>query len=245
MALIDQYLKEELEKIVNQSNSLREVILKLGYSSSSGSNSATVKKRLKKYNISTDHFNFVKGIQRTEKNIFIKDSTAVQSVLRKWYSKNKYTEYKCSICGQEPFWNGQELTLILDHINGINNDDRLENLRWVCPNCNQQLPTTGYKKMRTENKLQKKYYCIDCGVEISRNATRCVSCTNKMNYGKAAKSQTTREELKKLIRTKPFTQIGEQFGITDNAIRRWCDVFSLPRTKKEIQKYSDAEWENI
>ena len=155
MALIDQYLKEELEKIVNQSNSLREVILKLGYSSSSGSNSATVKKRLKKYNISTDHFNFVKGIQRTEKNIFIKDSTAVQSVLRKWYSKNKYTEYKCSICGQEPFWNGQELTLILDHINGINNDDRLENLRWVCPNCNQQLPTTGYKKCEQKINYRK------------------------------------------------------------------------------------------
>lgn len=42
-------------------------------------------------------------------------------------------------------WNGKELTLILDHKNGINNDDRLENLHWVCPNYNQQLDTTGSK----------------------------------------------------------------------------------------------------
>ena len=57
------------------------------------------------------------------------------------YIKGNYTPYKCSICGLEPFWNGKELTLTLDHINGINNDDRLENLRWVCPNCDRQLST--------------------------------------------------------------------------------------------------------
>ena len=44
----------------------------------------------------------------------------------------------------KPIWQGKPLTLILDHINGKNNDDRLENLRWVCPNCNRQLPTTGF-----------------------------------------------------------------------------------------------------
>ena len=43
-----------------------------------------------------------------------------------------------------PIWQGKPLTLILDHKNGNNRDNRLENLHWVCPNCNQQLPTTGY-----------------------------------------------------------------------------------------------------
>jgi uncharacterized protein with PIN domain len=52
--------------------------------------------------------------------------------------------------------------MILDHINGIHNDDRLENLRWVCPNCNYQLETTGYKAIRVK-KEKKKFYCIDCG----------------------------------------------------------------------------------
>ena len=56
--------------------------------------------------------------------------------------------YKCSICGQEPFWNGKPLTLTLDHINGKNHDNELSNLRWVCPNCDRQLDTFGYKNVK-------------------------------------------------------------------------------------------------
>ena len=93
-------------------------------------------------------------IKRTAANVFIENSTADQKTLRRHYFAGEYTEYKCSICGQEPIWNGKELTLILDHINGHNHDDRLENLRWVCPNCNQQLDTTNgknVKKLRQES----------------------------------------------------------------------------------------------
>lgn len=58
-------------------------------------------------------------------------------------------------------------------------------------------------------------------------------------------SYPNREELKKLIRSKPFTQIGIQYELTDNSIRKWCDKFNLPRTKKEINSYSDEEWDLI
>ena len=54
-----------------------------------------------------------------------------------------------------------------------------------------------------------------------------------------------REELKKMIRTISFSQLGRQFGVTDNAIRKWCDFYNLPRTKKEINKISDEDWELI
>ena len=145
MALIDRYTKNELQKIVEESFSLKEVIDKIGYSTHSGANNVTVKKRLEHYNIDTSHFSFKKGIKRDENNIFIENSTASQKTLRKWYIKGNYTKYECSICGQQPIWNNKKLTLILDHINGNNHDNRLENLRWVCPNCNQQLPTTGFK----------------------------------------------------------------------------------------------------
>lgn len=55
----------------------------------------------------------------------------------------------------------------------------------------------------------------------------------------------TREELKKKIRTQSFLSIGKEFNISDNAIRKWCDKFNLPRTKKEIKSYSDKEWDLI
>lgn len=171
-ALIDRYTKEELQNIVEHSSSLKEVVDKLGYSTHSGSNSKTVKNRLDKYGIDYSHFQGVGKVERNPENIFIENSTASQKTLRSWYKKGNYTPYKCSICDIEPFWQGKELTLILDHINGQNHDDRLENLRWVCPNCNQQLETTGFKGNKYEEvkRIKKKYYCIDCGKEISSQA---------------------------------------------------------------------------
>lgn len=42
-----------------------------------------------------------------------------------------------------------------------------------------------------------------------------------------------------------FTAIGKMFNVSDNAIRKWCDAEHLPRTKKEINSYSDEEWDLI
>lgn len=144
-AIIDQYSLEELQRLVQESNSFNELILKLGYTTRSGSNHNTVKNRLDKLNIDYSHFNTAKGVKRSAENIFVENSTATQKVMREWYKKGNYSEYRCSICGMEPIWQNKPLTLILDHINGNSTDDRLENLRWVCPNCNQQLPTTGFR----------------------------------------------------------------------------------------------------
>jgi len=55
----------------------------------------------------------------------------------------------------------------------------------------------------------------------------------------------SREELKFLIRSKPFTYIGKMYNVSDNSIRKWCKTYELPSTKKEINSYSDKEWENI
>ena len=43
----------------------------------------------------------------------------------------------------------------------------------------------------------------------------------------------------------PFTQIGKEFGVSDNAIRKWCDKYGLPRRVSDIKKYSDKDWEEV
>lgn len=214
----------------------------MGYATHNGSNNRTVKSRIEKYNIDISHFtSVVNPIKRTEENVFIKNSTASQATLRRWFLKGEYIPYICSICGQEPIWQKKELTLILDHINGENHDDRLENLRWVCPNCNQQLDTTNGKNIKNVRQV-KKYYCIDCGEEISKGATRCSNCENKRRTVPVDEMLITRKELKELIRTTPFTTIASNFNVSDNAVRKWCDKFNLPRKKSDINNYSDEEW---
>ena len=47
------------------------------------------------------------------------------------------------------------------------------------------------------------------------------------------------------IRTMPFTSIGKEYNLTDNAIRKWCDKYNLPRKKSDINKISNEDWELI
>ena len=240
MSLLSECSQEQFVGIVKESFSIAECEKKLGYNSYSGSVAVMIRKKIKDLGLDTSHFAKQPGQYRSPENIFIEHSTASQSTLRKYYVAGNYTPYICSICGQEPMWNGKELTLILDHKNGINNDDRLENLHWVCPNCNQQLDTTGSKNTAYKTPSVKNV-CPDCGIEISKGSQRCRSCNGKIRESNVI----SREELKALIHTTPFTQIGKQFGVSDNAIRKWCDKYNLPRKTSEIKTYSDDDWLKI
>ena len=89
---------------------------------------------------------------------------------------------------------------------------------------------------------KRSYNCINCGAIISKKSTYCVKCAMTMRQKVIRPS---REELKLLIRTLSFLEIGRRFNVSDNAIRKWCISEKLPSKKKEIEKYSDEEWRNI
>jgi hypothetical protein len=89
---------------------------------------------------------------------------------------------------------------------------------------------------------KNKFYCIDCGCEIGPEAKRCVSCNNKLQR---VIERPDRETLKNLIRTTPFTEIGKQYKVTDNTIRKWCDSYKLPRKTGDIKKISEEEWKEV
>lgn len=100
-------------------------------------------------------------------------------------------------------------------------------------NCNKEI----------KHRRKGKNHCIDCGKEIGYQSTRCIACSNKqINKVPIEEMLVTRKELKNLIRTVPFTQIGKQYGVSDNAIRKWCIKLNLPSKSKEIKSYSDEEW---
>ena len=240
---MDQYTDEEFKKIVLESNSYVSCLKNLGYNGRSGTAVNALKEKIVSLKIDTAHFYTQSPIKRDESNVFVKNSTANQTTLRRWYLKGNYTEYVCSICGQTPFWNGKEMPLILDHINGDNKDDRLENLRWVCGNCNMQLDTTNGRNKK--HKAHEVNYCIDCGAVISKNATRCLSCNSNNNRPQTLPEHISREELKILLRTTSFVKIGQMYGVSDNTVRKWCDKYHLPKNSSVIKSFTVEEWKMI
>lgn len=96
---------------------------------------------------------------------------------------------------------------------------------------------SGGQQYRTE---QTK--CIDCGKIIYKYAIRCKECDS---IRQRQANWPERNELKQLIRTKSFEEIGRQFNVNGNAVRKWCDKYNLPRRKKDIKQYSNINWELI
>lgn len=177
---------------------------------------------------------------------------------------------KCCICGynrclsalQFHHKNPEEKDFTISQNAHIGFEKALQEVKkciLVCANCHREIHAgliEGIQKIEcykeelaqeelrklNEVKTKKIYFCKDCGKEISAKAIRCEECARKF----ARKvERPSREELKELIRNKPFTQIAKQYDVTDNAIRKWCDAEKLPRTKKEINSYSDEEWKNV
>jgi hypothetical protein len=81
-------------------------------------------------------------------DVLKRDSAIAQRRVRNMVLRHDLIPYICAICTSRPEWNGVPLVLILDHKNGDPVDHRLENLRFVCPNCESQLPTHGPRNGR-------------------------------------------------------------------------------------------------
>lgn len=85
-------------------------------------------------------------------------------------------------------------------------------------------------------------YCTNCGTEISTGSSLCVSCRN---ITQRTVDRPQRDELKRLLRSYSFLAIGKMFGVTDNAVRKWCDSENLPRKSSVIKNYTEEQWRNI
>lgn len=112
---------------------------------------------------------------------------------------------------------------------------------WYNENLTYPLHLSKFDCRREKN----KNFCIDCGKEIAKDSTRCNQCEGKHRRIPLKDMPVTREELKSLIRTIPFTTIGKQFNVSDNTIRKWCIKFDLPTKSREIKKYTNEEWNSI
>ena len=139
-----RYTEEQLRDSVVNNNSIVQVIRDLGYKVSGGNVWRRIKKEIEDLKLDTTHFD--KGVSkksRYELDSILVSNSNYRNVgqLKLRLVSNNLLEYKCQICDNIGLWLDQPITLQLDHINGVRDDNRIENLRFLCPNCHSQTET--------------------------------------------------------------------------------------------------------
>lgn len=130
--------------IVAACTSYSSILRQFGLTTRGGCSLKVLKKRIEDLSCPIGHFKNVGSFQKSYQlsEILIENSPYVNTVsLKRRLVKEGILKYSCSICSNEGIWMGSKLVLQLDHINGVNNDNRLLNLRLLCPNCHSQTET--------------------------------------------------------------------------------------------------------
>jgi hypothetical protein len=126
------------------------------------------------------------------------------------------------------------MSLILDHVNGVPDDNRLHNLRVVCPNCAATLDTHCGRKNR-------RRACEACGKTFLPNFAGQRYCSQPCGRrdGTGTPIETSRkverppyEQLLEEIRATSYLAVGRKYGVSDNAVRKWVRFYER-----------QAEWE--
>src|SRR5438128_609335 len=161
--LRSKYTRELLEPIVRDSLSIGQVLRRLNLRQTGG-NHRNITLRIRLLGISTDHFrgrgwsrgetvcshpvvaHVTQRITRADDEVFIENSPILSGfrLIRRLLKRG--WAFRCDECGLTE-WRGRPISLQLEHVNGIPNDNRFENLRLLCPNCHSQTGTYCRKKI--------------------------------------------------------------------------------------------------
>ena len=156
-------------------------------------------------------------------DILVENSSYSRSHLKKRLIQEKILPELCIECGSGTIWNGKPLSLQLEHKNGIHDDNRLENLCFLCPNCHTQ--TLTYAGRSNQGKGAKhSSICVDCGSAKGRNNLRCRPCGQKRAH-REGKFPTKIEwpdklDLQRRVDDSSYAAVARELGVSDNAVRK-------------------------
>ena len=198
-----------------------------------GGNHATLRKYAEEiWCISTDHFDPDAARRRALRHeaipleqVLVEGCTYSRRSLKMRLYAMGLKARACEMCGQGEEWRGRRMSLILDHINGVATDNRLGNLRIVCPNCAATLDT------HCGRNLKVMRACARCGAPFrpgNRTQRHCsLECGGHSEASRAAQRSARRVErppyaqLMREIAETSYVAVGRRYGVSDNAIRKW------------------------
>jgi hypothetical protein len=247
-----RYGEDEAREAVGASRSYSEALRRLGMRPAGGNH-----KLFKHYvddvwQIPTAHFDAGASARRSPtkasvpmREVLVECSSYPRGRLKQRLFIEGYKDRRCELCGQDEHWRGHLMSLILDHINGVPNDNRLENLRIVCPNCAATLDTHCGRKNRKEPELRS---CARCGQEFTAKFRRQRYCSHTCGCRwdraklrgvpcpEARKAERPPyEKLLEEIEATSYWAVGRKYGVSDNAVRKWVRFYERQREREAVE----------
>ena len=222
-----------IEDAVARNNSIAGTLRDLGRASV-GSNYRWLKKEIHAKSPDVSHFSTKsrgrpQAKKYTDSEAFSENSSVSRGNIKGRIIRGQLIPYKCALCNCDPMWKGKSLTLVLDHTNGKRNDNRIENLRFLCPNCNSQEPTFAGRNIR--DGIRKPTTYCKCG-KVSPTGL-CKSCAQLKRA--PLHVWPTMDVLCKRIRDTSFDQVAKEIGLTDNGVRGYISrKLKIPRNQVPI-----------
>ncbi len=235
-----RYSEAEARSAIAASTNWSQALRLLGLRAAGG-NHAVLKRWAERWGISTEHFVSCAHVgaqlhahRIPLEDVLVEGSGYTRKSLKKRLFEAGLKSRACELCGQGEIWRGQRMSLILDHINGVHDDNRLENLRIVCPNCAATLPThCSRNRART--------VCPTCEREFRKKGGRQRFCSQacwqaspecKAAKAKARRRKVDRPSYKQLLadlQELSWVAVGAKYGVSDNAVRKWLQRYQAER----------------
>lgn len=138
-------------------------------------------------------------------------------------------EYRCERC-KNTEWEGVPIPLQIHHVNGVHNDNRIENIQLLCPNCHSLTDTYAGKNANKENST--KYNKTLSRKHINKNQWL------ELQEKRWANTHPSKETLCSVFKeVGSFRGVGKLYGVSDKAIAKWFKHYDLPTIKKDLKKY--------
>lgn len=223
-----QITDEEFKELIANNYSYSDCLRKLGLGTRGGHSTDVIKKRIKELGCTTEHFKQTNSSGWIPHKLVLEDVFAQNSctnsshTVRKLVLRHNLLPYKCALCGITE-WAGKPISLQLHHENGIKTDNRLENLKFLCPNCHAQTDNYGSKNKQTQP-TQTKRIVVE---NISHKNKYSAEETNKETMTK----RPNKETLEFLINNHTNVEIGKMYNVAPQTISKWMKVYGIERKK--------------